>query len=328
MLRKALVSIILAIFLLATITPSLAQNNVDSATIHQKAVQYLVNNYNSKIGLIPETNNSPTYWLVSDNLLAYYALRNDDPTISNEIAATLKNYVNSNNLPHDSNGLPISYKHEALIGDVLPDVFRNSSQSNGSSLINGSNYSIVTEVDNYTQMNDWTSYADLLALRGISLFNQGNISGATDNYNAMIKMWDGNGFADKPFLNPNSQSYHIYQTYKIGLALILSNDLNIVNASVNNRVENIIASLQQSNGGVITGYVLVNGSIVPSVSATANTETTAIIALANVKDNYPFPSGNPTQEVVIVSFTVACISFTIVYLVRKVQIIAKTKTKR
>jgi hypothetical protein len=91
--RKTSVSIILAIFLLTTFTPSLAQNDVDSIAIHQKAIQYLINNYNSTVGLIPETNDSTIYWLVSDNLLAYYALRNDDPTISNEIATTLKNYT-------------------------------------------------------------------------------------------------------------------------------------------------------------------------------------------------------------------------------------------
>ena len=83
--RKVWVSVILAIFLLTIITPSLAQNNVDSTTIHQKAVQYLVDNYNSTVGLIPETSGSNTYWLVSDNLLAYYALRNDDPTVADAV---------------------------------------------------------------------------------------------------------------------------------------------------------------------------------------------------------------------------------------------------
>ena len=117
----------MTIFLLTTITPSLAQTNTDTATIHQKAINYLINGYNnSSLHLIPETNESNTYWLVSDNLLAYYALRNDNPAISNEIANTLKTYVTSYNLPHDVNGLPISYKHEAVVGDILPAQLRNS----------------------------------------------------------------------------------------------------------------------------------------------------------------------------------------------------------
>ena len=135
------------------------------------------------------------YWLVSDNLLAYYALRNDDPTISNEIASTLKNYATSYNLPHDSNGFPTSFKHEAIIGDVLSEEFKNSTII---PIENSSNYTIVTEVDNNTSTNE-SGYADLLALRGLSFCNSNQPSEATLRYDEMMKMWDGYGFVDDAF---------------------------------------------------------------------------------------------------------------------------------
>jgi hypothetical protein len=142
------------------------------ATISTQANMFLERHYNSTLRLIAETNTSQKYWLVSDNLLASYALKNYNQAISQEINDTLKSYAIEHNLPTDPNGLPIAYKHEALIGDILDHPFRNSSQENGTLLLSGTNYSIVTEIDNFTIIADWKSYADLVALRGISLVNQ------------------------------------------------------------------------------------------------------------------------------------------------------------
>lgn len=260
-------------------------------------MEYLVNSYNPSVQLIPETNTSQIYWLVSDNLLAAYALKDYSHSVSTEIDNKLKSEAIKYNLPVDSNGLPISYKHEALIGDVLPPIFRNSSEQNGYSLSGDSNFFLVTEVNNYTQMTDWTNYADLLALRGMSLFNRGNISGAIDCYKALFtdNMWDGNGFTDDQFLNPSSQSYHIYQTYKLGLALVLSHDLKFMNISIDNRMANIIAACQQDNGGVITGYMVNESSTI--LSGLANTETTSIIAIADPTTATSWTSPNPTPTV-------------------------------
>jgi hypothetical protein len=295
-----------------------------NSTISQKANTYLANKYNPTLHLIAETNTSEKYWLVSDNLLASYALKSYNLTISNEISTKLTLLADQYNLPVDSKRLPISYKHEALIGDILIHSFRNSSQENGYRLLKKENYTILTEVNNFTIIDDWKSYADLVVLRGISLTNQNNsdtIALAKDYYNLMMEsMWDGNGFADKAYSDPNSSSYHIYQTYKLGLALILAKDLKITNSSVENTIAQIINLCQNPDGGVITGYEVLNGSIIPSKTATANTETTAIIALANIQENYA--TEEPTVDYlmwVLVVSVVACLIGAI-YLLRKFRL--------
>lgn len=273
-MKKIVCLLVMALLFFPCSNVTSAQNT--NSSISQKAINYLTNSYNTTLHLIPETNNSRTYWLVSDNLLAGYALKDHNNSVSSEIDNTLKSYAVKYNLPVDSSGLPISYKHEALIGDVLPNVFRNSSEQNGYSLFNGSDYLLVTEVNNFTQMNDWENYADLLALRGISLFNQGNISGSTHYYNALFTdgMWNGYGFADIVY-----NASQVYSVYKLGLAIILSNRLGIINSSLNEQMVNVIKTCQINDGGIRTDYTVDGSSIIPSGSA--NTETTSIIAIAN-----------------------------------------------
>src|SRR6266480_6976740 len=57
-----------------------------------KASQYLVANYNSSIGMIPEVPRGHTYYVYSDNFLAAYALKGSaDPAlraIASNISAT------------------------------------------------------------------------------------------------------------------------------------------------------------------------------------------------------------------------------------------------
>ncbi len=293
MRRKASVSIILAIFLLTVITPSLAQNNINSATIHSKAVQYLVDNYNSTVGLIPETNGSNTYWLVSDNLLAFYALRNDNATVSNEIASELKN--EGTQLVHDSKGFPISYKHEAVIGDVLPEVNNQITFENAINypLINSTRgWSIVTEIDDNGSdpINESVShYADLFGYRGLSYFNSNNPSEARVQYSEMMnQFWKGYGFVDDAFSNTTKE----YSTYKLGLALTLANKLDISDSNTTEML-NIIEQCQDSqSGGIHTGYEVTNGVV--SYSGQTNTETTSIIAIATENNSVTTPSNSPS----------------------------------
>lgn len=284
MRRKASVSIILTIFLLTTITPSLAQTNTDTATIHQKAVNYLVNGYNnSSLHLISETNESNTYWLVSDNLLSYYALRNDNPAISNEIANTLKTYVTSYNLPHDENGLPISYKHEAVVGNILPEELRNPPKLPYYNVNVTSDYRVIIEIDNDTVAVGWQNYADWLALEGISLFNNHQYPKANAVFNQLVNssMWNGYGFTDDAFKRRvENQSAIEYETYKLGLALILANDLQIENTTFTNQCLSIIEQCQLKDGGVQTYYNFTRDGQFEQLSDSANTETTSITAIA------------------------------------------------
>jgi hypothetical protein len=317
MRRKASVSIILTIFLLTTITPSLAQTNTDTATIHQKAVEYLLNGYNSSsLHLIPETNESDTYWLVSDNLLAYYALRNDNPAVSNEIAKTLKTYVTTYNLPCDSNGLPISYKHEPVVGDILPGKLRNPPDPPYYNVSVTSDYRVIAEIDNVTVAKGWENYADWLALEGISLFNNHQYTEANAIYNQLVNssMWNGYGFTDDAFKNRvENQSVIKYDTYKLGLALILAKDLQIENTTFTNQCLSIIEQCQLADGGVQTYYNFTRDGQFERLPDSANTETTSITAIAT-ETSIP-PSVTPefpeliTIAMFLLTFTVGIIFY-------------------
>jgi hypothetical protein len=277
MRRKGLALTILAIFLLTTITPPLAKSNVDPATIHQKALQYLTSNYNSSVHLISETNDSNIYWLVSDNLLSYYALRNDDQTISNEIAASLKDYVISYNLPHDANGLPTSFKHEAVIGDILLEQSNDSITYN---LTKTENPNVKIEIANGNQTDVWQNYADWLALRGISLFNSHQYTEAKSSYYQLMGMWKGNGFADGAlnFREENPSTIE-YDTYKLGLALILVKDLQIENTTFTNQCLRIFEQSQLSDGGMQTYYNYTSNGQFDRLNDSTNAETTSIISI-------------------------------------------------
>jgi hypothetical protein len=299
------------LFLLITatiLTPIfLASSQTDS--ISNKAINYLENSCNPILHLIPETNNSKTYWMVSDNLLACYALRNYNQTMSSEINETLKAFSACYSLPLDSRGTVISYRHEALIGEVLPNQFYTSQNY---SLLNSTYYSIYTEVDNGTLMTDWKDYADLLALRGISNYNQGSINESGDCYNLMMAKWDGKGFADIVF-----DKTSVYSTYKLGLAIILSNKLGISNSSVNDQMFRIIDACQVKegnySGGVRTDYTAHGTVITPQ--GQANTETTSIVAIANPRTISSMPEFPATLAIAVLIMAVTATA--LVFLRRK-----------
>jgi hypothetical protein len=300
-LSKAILPVTLFLLIITTLFTSTSIVLAQTETISIKAMKFLENSYNPILHLIPESSTSKTYWMVSDNLLASYALRDYNQTMSKEITSTLKAFSVCYNLPLDSRGIMVSFRHEALIGEVLPSQFYTSQNY---SLLNSSYYSIYTEVDNGTLMTDWTDYADLLALRGISDFNKGNINESTDCYNLMMAKWDGLGFADKAFQN-NS----LYSTYMLGLATILANKLGISNVTVNNQIETVIDACQIKEGneigGIRTDYAVNETSIVPL--GLANTETTSIIAIA-----YPTTNSSPPMPELPATLAIAFLIATVI----------------
>lgn len=294
---KAILAAILFLLIILATLPTIFVGLAQPDSVSSMAMNYLENSYNPILHLIPETKNSETYWMVSDNLLASYALRNYNQTMSNEINDTLKAFSACYNLPLDARGIMISYKHEALIGEILPSQFHAAQNY---SLLNSTHYSLYTEVDNGTLMDDWKDYADLLALRGISDCNEGNTSASFDSYNLMMEKWDGKGFADSVFYKSS-----VYSTYKLGLAIILSNKLGISNSSVNDQMLGVIEACQVKEGdeigGIRTDYTINGTSIVPQ--GQSNTETTSIIAIANprIASSIPeFPTALVISPVVMI----------------------------
>jgi hypothetical protein len=245
----------------------------------EKAVDFLVNEqFNQSLGLCREAPNvaANTYWLVSDNLWAWkalsmaneYGLSNaaEAGATADKIRVKLAELAHNYNLPTDSNGLPKSYAHEAVIGDVAPPPYRTETDC---TLYNG-DYVLKTTVGNGTVMSDWDQYADLLLYAALSCHWQGNDSGALGYYNNATKMWNetSKGVQDKAFNGT-------YDTYKLALLLYTLKVLGQSPAFLSDLVDRIYAQQRKSDGGIITNY-LANGTL----EGDANAETTSIVIIA------------------------------------------------
>lgn len=252
-----------------TVTPTPTPTSTTPSQITVNANKYLISVYNSTLNLIPETATNNVYYITSDNLLAYFALQDYSSDVSNSIKNTIADYASTYGLPKDSNGLPIDYKHETVLGDSLISSLRTT---NTYSIVNGSG-TIMAEVNNGSGvMSDWQNYSDLVAYMGLSYYNQGNIQGAINEYNTMMSMWNGHGFVDNTNVNATVKTY---DTYKLALAIILAKDCGI---PTNAEMISIISNMQDGNGGIHTQYTYdTNLTVVGSV----NTETTALVAIAD-----------------------------------------------
>jgi hypothetical protein len=235
------------------------------------AVEFLENMYNSTIGLCAEAPRvAPnTYWLVSDNLWASKALENHAPEISNAIKSKLTELAETYNLPTDAQGLPISYKHEAVIGDTVPTPFRTTV----SYTLYSDDYTLKTDIANGTAvMEDWQEYADLLLCAALSKHWEGKGEEASALFNMAKSMWDGTGINDTA-----TRADGTYATYKLALLLYTSKVLGEEIDFEEELIATIWRMQDQTTGGIITDYY---PSGEPVEYADANTETTSITIIA------------------------------------------------
>lgn len=303
---------LLYVFVLVFALFNVALCEPTDSSIPSKAVSYLVASYNRTLHLCPEVHGHSElgrrYWICSDNLLAYYALQKYNKTISDEIKAEIIEYATNYSLPTNSERLPISYKHESVIGDVLPPDFHGA---NNYYIINASDYTIITEINNGPLTSNWQVYADLLAFRGLSLVNEGRIEEANAAYNEMMKMWDNYGFAD-------AAHNDTYATYKLALAIILRKALNLTKPTAENQMVNVIEKCQKSDGGVITDY---NKELKPV--GLVNTETTALIIIAETGESPPIPEN---VNILLLETAISVTTIVIIAKAAKARII-KSKNK-
>jgi hypothetical protein len=235
----------------------------------EKAANYLAGQYNPAVGLCREARNvaPKTYWLVSDNLWACYALKNSHPDISDRIKLKLQHYAVLYDLPRNSEGLPISYKHEAVIGDTVPLPFHSSIHYT----LETNEYTIKIEIANSTSvMFDWQDYADLLLYATLSYHCEGNNRSALDCFNKATSMWDGKGIWDIA-----AQTDKKYATYKLALLLYVSKRLNVTLPFEEELINRIWSQQNKITGAIITDYLL-DGT----PAGDTNTETTSIVVIA------------------------------------------------
>jgi len=237
----------------------------------QKAVSYLIRQFNPELNLRREapTVAPNTYWLVSDNLWAYKALENYAPEVSNAIKSRLIELASAYNLPKDRQGLPISFKHEAVLGDTVPTPFNVTV----SYTLYSNDYTLKTDIANGTDvMEDWQEYADLLLYAALSKHWEGKEEEALELFNLAKNMWDGVGINDKA-----TRADGKYATYKLALLLYASKVLSVKLEFEEELIEAIWRMQNGTTGGIITDYY---PSGEPVDYADTNTETTSITVIA------------------------------------------------
>jgi hypothetical protein len=280
----------------------------------EKAINFLVHiQFNQSLGLCRESHLAPNvYWLVSDNLWAWKALKVANETyyfgagevgqVADGIEAELKEDATLYNLPRDLNGFPISFMHEAVIGDVIPTPNRAPIILT----LHCDDYIVKTEVCNGTIMPDWQNYTDRLLYMALSCFWQGKNTAANMYFNNATDTWDGIGINDNA-----TKAEGLYATYKLALLLYTSKVLGERLPFENELVKRLWNLQRESDGGIVTNYYA-NGTLVGD----ANTETTSIAIIAlltpprarlgtfafyypwygNASDNWSHWNGNGTDH--------------------------------
>jgi len=234
----------------------------------QDAYNYLLNSYNSTLGLCFEHPGSNVYWVSHDNVLASYALQNWNRTIADNITETVKRLAKDYNLTTSPIGIPLDTRAEILLGYIV-----NGFNETENITLNASYYGSILKTERAKNIPvNITGYADLLCYASLLEWRKGNNSTADHYYEEVKAMWDGNGFNDAVV---KVKGY--YATYKLGLFHLTSRTLG-KNFNFDKDLIERISRCQLVNGGFITDYYG-NGSF-PSGSTT-NTETTSIMLLAD-----------------------------------------------
>jgi len=246
-------------------------NNIQ---VHAKesAYSYLVNSYNSTLGLCyyhPEAKN--VYWITNDNVLASYALQQWNREIADNITETIKRIANEYSLLTSQTGIPLNGRAEILLGYNVNIFFNKTELITLNPNYYGSN--LTTERATNDNISDFESYADLLCYASLIEWRRENYSGADYYYLKAKLMWDGNGFRDASF---NKTGY--YATYKLGLFYFVNKMTRKGSFVFERQLIERVWQCQDCNGGFKTDYYG-NGSF---PDCQTNTETTSIILLSGI----------------------------------------------
>jgi hypothetical protein len=288
-MRSAIVALLCLVILcsfIVNIQLSSGQTDFRTAEI-ERMVNFLTENqFNESIGLCREAPKvAPnTYWLVSDNLWAMKALtlanqsnfQNSERAgaVAGKIETSLKNLTvaYAGEVPTSSNGLPKSYCHEAVLGEVVSPPYRTA---NNKQLKGDANYTLKVTVCDGAEMHDWETYADRLLVGALSCYWKGDDTSALNYYQSAVAMWNetAQGIQD----NATSS---VYSVYKLALLLctskILDQQLPFEQTLINRLyLQQVQDSKQVGFGGIVTDYTA-NGTL----NGDANTETTAIVLIA------------------------------------------------
>ncbi|WP_297458165.1 hypothetical protein [Thermococcus sp.] len=275
-LQASVLIVLLTVGLLAWHGKSTSKTSLEYPLNSSKLRSFLESQY------VPEANllraavkaypDNETIYIANDNLLASRALVSLGSPLGRRILENL-----DENYSGGWNG-----KVDPLLGRPIDGFYCMEMENLGKVYSRKFNatFEVKYEVVNTSCiMTDWESYADLAVYGALNDLIEGNEKGALELYSRLLSMWDGNGFRDRAFDGT-------YQTYKCALFIYLHRALEMPAEGRNaySRCLKRISSLQAGNGGIITGYRVENGRIIPA--GDTNTETAAVVVLA-VYSEYP-----------------------------------------
>jgi parallel beta-helix repeat protein len=237
--------------------------NLEKAALFLNSTQF-----DSAVGLCREAPNAHnnTFWLASDNLLAYHALKYYYPETAETVYATMLGY-----------GYFRSYKHEVMFGTTIPYIPIKTSNTYVEAQI-GTKW-IETEVCNGSSMDDYKEYSDLCIFAALHFYWSGNIPQAIDHFNIAKNMWNGtlHGIYDKASEDAEKKGeVLIFSTYKLSLLLCCSKILSQPLEGRNSIEETLWLMQDEEYGGLHTDYDI----SLNYTGSDMNTETTSIAILA------------------------------------------------
>lgn len=247
----------------------------------QEGYRYLEDNLNSGLNIIREspdtgTPQDRTYYLVTDNFLASYALKHHDPVLSTNLMSAIEKY-----------GYQHDHYIEILFGNrTIEPIYTVTTETVEE---NDDVYYIKTEKVTDTAMNDYDQYLDRTCYEALWNAYGGNISEANTLYNKALNMWDGIGFKDIVY---QSHPEGGYQTYKLAVfyytakALGKLDDLTSKDTLLS--IISIIYELQAPNGGFHTCYKYDDNGKLQHPCST-NTETTSLVLIALIHEPKTLP---------------------------------------
>lgn len=254
---------------------------------------------NTPSGLLKEYPNSSTIYLSDDQQLDHAALvKLGNVSLADRIDSTMQ--VALGGLYGDFNSSQCSYGNwngvDVVLGEYMETPCDTKFMWNthsgfdvlASSVVipNSTGYTVKETLWGGQMGSDYVHYADLDLYYCLNQLHYGDYVNAVKAFENVNKMWNGNGFADAPYQNSSPQEY---TSYKLALDLIafkaLMNDSHTEGSVVSynstiNQVQGMMSKLQFSDGGVISNYQILNGTIQIPLNTYENGETTSLFVLA------------------------------------------------
>jgi hypothetical protein len=236
-----------------------------------KAEEYLVKHFNPSIGLIYESEDlgkhwlsleqigyhwryNQTYWLYSDNLFAYLALRRDFPQISRRIQDAVSSYRQ-----------PPSELFEVLTGERIKLPLHNAQDL---IVARDQDHVIMIRRHNATSIAMGV-YVDFWMYLALEHALEGDLLGAGSLVRQAEWLWRGNGLWDWSFTIFD----HMFSNQKLALLIFTARAIG-VNLEHEAEMEAHLWSMQNSDGGVAALSYPTGKK-----AGSANVETTALAIL-------------------------------------------------